>query len=473
MAFKKKLHLCRPGKEAPKVETHRTKDKVRLEFSNPAEIERGVRQLLANKVSGVLVGIWLLVPEYLRLGIWDLLKSWSGCPDERVEPRLALQLINESALCVNGIRMKRSLSQRGFELANGLPFIATDAAIHHVLDSHGVADAERLQVALGKIRQTFGHFKGEILVIDPHRMKSFSKRQMIRRQKDKQSNPVKMAQTFFNLDAETEQPVCFTTASSARTVTQATPELLTLTDSILKPNAHKPLLLADNEHYSVELFEWISSQSRFDLLVPMPYNASVLRSIRRLSPKAFTRHWAGYATAKQPYSLTRSHEGPYYQFIQRKGERLEDYDFKAFLCTSDRDETTDLSQRYPQRRHIEVFFKNDQALGWERAGTMNLNIRYGQMTMALIAQAASFMMRQRLGSPIDQWDAPHLSKDFFRGLDGDIRVQRDSIVVTYYNAPNPDLMKKHYEHMPEKLSSEGINPKISWLYDFKLDFRFK
>jgi hypothetical protein len=473
MAFKKKLHLCRPGKETPKIETHRTKDKVRLELSNSAQIERGVRQLLANKVSGVLVGIWLLVPEYLRLGILDLLKSWSGFPDERVEPRLALQLVNESALCVNGIRMKRSLSQRGFELANGLPFIATDASIHHVLDSHGVADAERLQVALGKIRQTFGHFKGEILVIDPHRMKSFSKRQMVRRQKDKQSNPVKMAQTFFTLDAETKQPVCFTTASAARTVTQATPDLLALTDSILKPNAPKPLVLADNEHYSVELFEWICSRSRFDLLVPMPYNTSVLRSIRRLSPEAFSPRWAGYATAKQPYHLTRSHEGPYYQFIQRKGERLEEYDFKAFLCTSDRDEMTDLSQHYPQRWHIEEFFKNDQALGWERAGTMNLNIRYGQMTMALIAQAASLMMRQRLGPPVDQWDAPHVSKDFFRGLDGDIRVQRDSIVITYYNAPDVDLMKNQYEHMPEKLSSEGINPKIPWLYDFKLDFRFK
>ena len=473
MAFKKKLHLCRPGNEPLRVETHRTKEKVRLEVSDPPDIERGVRQLLANKVSGILVGIWLLIPEYLRLGIWDLLKSWSGLPDERVQPRLALQLINESALCVSGIRMKRSLSQKGFELANGLPFIATDAAIHHVLDSHCVADAQRLQIALGKVRETFGHFKGDILVIDPHRMKSFSKRQMVRRQKDKDSSPVKMAQSFFSLDAETKQPLCFMTASSARTTTQATPELLTLTDSILKLNGHKPLVLADNEHYSVELFEWISSQSRFDLLVPMPYNASVLRSIRRLSPEAFTRHWAGYATAKQPYSLTRSHDGPYYQFIQRKGERLEDDDFKAFLCTSNRDETADLSQNYPQRWHIEEFFKHDQALGWERAGTMNLNIRYGQMTMALIAQAACFMMRQRLGSPVDQWDAPHVSKDFFRGLEGDIRVQRDSIVVTYYNAPNPDLMKKHYENMPEKLSSEGINPTIPWLYDFKLDFRFK
>jgi hypothetical protein len=473
MASKKKLHLCRPSNEPLKVETHRTKDKVRLEISAPPDIERGVRQLLANKVSGTLVGVWLLIPEYLRLGIWDLLHGWSGLPDEQVQPRLALQPINESALCVDGIRMKRSLSQRGFELANGLPFIATDAAIHHVLDDCSVADAQRLQIALGKVRQSFGHFKGDILVIDPHRIKSFSKRQMVRLQKDKSSAPVKTAQTFFTLDAETKQPLCFTTASSARTTTQATIELLTLADSILKPNDHKPLVLADNEHYSVELFQWISSQSRFDLLVPMPYNASVLRSIRRLSPEAFTRHWAGYATAKQPYSLTRSHDGPYYQFIQRKGERQKDDDFKAFLCTSDRDETADLSQNYPQRWHIEEFFKNDQGLGWERAGTMNLNIRYGRMTMALIAQAACSMMRQRLGPPIDQWDAPHVSKDLFRGLEGDIRVQHDSVVVTYYNAPNPDLMKKHYEHMPEKLSSEGVNPMIPWLYNFTLDFRFK
>jgi len=92
---------------------------VRLELSDPHEIERGVRQLLANKISGTMVGIWLLIPEYLRLGTWDLLKSWSGMPDERVEPRLALQLINESALCVSGIRMKRTLSQKGFELATG------------------------------------------------------------------------------------------------------------------------------------------------------------------------------------------------------------------------------------------------------------------------------------------------------------------------------------------------------------------
>jgi hypothetical protein len=37
---------------------------------------------------------------------------------------------------------------------------------------------------------------------------------------------------------------------------------------------------------------------------------------------------------------------------------------------------------------VEEFFNDHHKLGWKKAGTLNLNIRYGQMTMALIAQAA-------------------------------------------------------------------------------------
>ena len=48
------------------------------EPADARSVERGVRQLLADKVSGNLLGFWLLVPEHLRLGTWDLLRTWSG-----------------------------------------------------------------------------------------------------------------------------------------------------------------------------------------------------------------------------------------------------------------------------------------------------------------------------------------------------------------------------------------------------------
>ena len=102
---------------------------------------------------------------------------------------------------------------------------------------------------------------------------------------------------------------------------------------------------------------------------------------------------------------------------------------------------------------------------------MNLNIRYGQMTMALIAQAAIHQLRERLSEPHSQWDADHLAKDIFHALEGDMRVTKDTIVVTYYNAPKS--LRSHYEELPEKLANENVEPTVPWLYNYQLDFRFR
>ena len=88
-----------------------------------------------------------------------------------------------------------------------------------------------------------------------------------------------------------------------------------------------------------------------------------------------------------------------------------------------------------------------------RAGTLNLNIRYGQMTLALVAQAAIHQMRQRLGEPFSHWDASHLARDIFGALEGDVRVKDDTILVTYYNAPHQDCLRQQYENLPDKLQT--------------------
>jgi hypothetical protein len=66
-----------------------------------------------------------------------------------------------------------------------------------------------------------------------------------------------------------------------------------------------------------------------------------------------------------------------------------------------------------------------------------------------------------------------LANSIFRGLEGDIRVVRDRIVVTYYDAPQKELLRNQYEGLPEKLRAENVDPRIPWLYGFQLDFRFK
>jgi hypothetical protein len=416
----------------------------------------------------------LLIPEHLRLGTWDLLTAWAGQPTPRVEPRLALQLVHEAALCLTGLRDGRSLRQRGFEIANGLPFVATDVAIHQLLNHHSIEQAKNLQIALGKLRRASGHFLGQVLVIDPHRIPSASKRHM-RRHKKAQSRAIKIAQTFFCLHADTEQPFGFVTGTAARTVTQATGELLDLVAAIgtAAPTAATTLVLADAEHFTAELIDQLHRDTRFDLLVPVPLTKNLLRRIHTLPADQFTSHWAGYATCKLPYTLTHSRRGPFFQFIQRLGECPGQYTYNAFLCTRDDEPARLLSAQFPKRWHVEEFFNRDQDLGWNRAGTQNLHIRYGHMSMSLIAQALIQQLRQRLGEPESGWDCRHLAQKLLAGLEGDIRVQGDTIQVTYYNAPHAQRLQAAYANLPAKLASEGINPRIPWLYDFKLDFRFR
>jgi len=152
MAFKKKLYRYRPKPEPP-LQTQTTKARIKPMPCDPRTIEYGVRQFLADKVMGNLAGVWLLAPELMRLGAWDLVCGWTEKRPERVEPRLALQLIHEAALCITGLRLRRGLNQHIFELANGLPFLAADMAVHELLGARTVIDSQRLQVALGKVRQ--------------------------------------------------------------------------------------------------------------------------------------------------------------------------------------------------------------------------------------------------------------------------------------------------------------------------------
>jgi hypothetical protein len=456
------------------LESFRTLRKNRRERLDHLSVERGVRQLLADKISGNLVGLWLLAPEHLRLGTWDLLTRWAGPSPSDLSSRMAMQLVHEAALGVVHTRTARTLSQKGFELLNGLPFVASDQSIHDLLLVHTVQHAEELQLALGCLRRARGHFQGRLLAIDPHRLPSSSKRQMPRYQGKTAARPHKVTTTFFCLDAETHQPICFLLASSSMTVTQMTPRLLRLAALILNPAPEsKPLIVADNEHYTDELLQAVSGQTPFDLLVPMRNTKQLAASLKTIPQQQFQPRWAGWATTHRPFHFKKHPEITYCQLIQRSGENTEKFHHKAFLATRYRDEVIDLAIHYPQRWHVEEFFNAYQHLGWKRAGTLNLNIRFGQMSMALIAQTVCDQLRKRLGDPFGSWDVPHFASAIFRGIDGDIRVSDNTIIVTLYNAPKPELLRKQYENLPQILEHENLDPRIPWLYNFKLDFRFR
>jgi hypothetical protein len=401
----------------------------------------------------------------LRLGSWDLIKGYTGCSDIDIEPRIAMQIVNEASLCKNRVRKKNYITHQGFELLNGLGFLATDEHVHHFLDNHTVCQAQSLQETLSVIRLNNDHYQGDIIAIDPHRIISTTQRIMPKKKKQPGNPAKKMLQTFFALSTQTGQPIGCGIGSPGANTTKATLDLLNMVQRVNK----KALILADKEHFTEKLVREINQDYEFEYLVPALSTGRIKKIERSLS---YQMQWAGYAVAETMFNFSGCKE-KYRLIIQREGEAKPHYRYKSFLSLSDKPATTLLSEMYSERWSIEEFFNFEGAMGFDRASTFNLNIRYGKMSLALLAQAASYQFRQKLPKPYDRWNAIHLSDAIFNKIDGDIRVKEDTIIVTCYNAPKELKLQDNYQNLPEKLLAQGINPRVPWLYDFKVDFRFK
>ena len=223
-------------------------------------------------------------------------------------------------------------------------------------------------------------------------MVSYSKRAIIQRRPKANEPATKPAQTFFLVDTKTRQPLCLTNASSARHLTSATQELLGLAENILLRPApgQRPLIVAEVEHFTVELWDHVREHKRFDLLVPLRHPQALQDHYRALPPESFIRHGAGLAIATETFHPRRSASSePYHRYIQRTGERPVDYHFQGFAGTAARTEVPALTKDFPDRWHLEEFFRFDQHLGWKHAGTLNLHIRQGQMAMACSPKRSS------------------------------------------------------------------------------------
>lgn len=412
-----------------------------------------------------MVGLWFLAAEHLRLGSWDLIKGYTGCADADIEPRIAMQIVNEAALCSNRVRRSNYIAHQGFELLNGLGFLVTDGQVHDLLDKHTVGEAQSLQESLAVIRANNGHYKGELIAIDPHRIISASQRIMPKKKKQSGKPSEKMLQTFFALDAQTGQPIGCGIGSPGANTAQATKELLSMAGLVNK-NA---LIVADKEHFTEYLIRSIDQESDFGFLVPAISTERVQKIERS---QTYQRKWAGYAVAETMFNFVGRKE-KYRLLSQREGETTKDYVYKSFLTLSDKPATELLTDVYRERWSIEDFFNFDGAMGFDRASTFNLNIRYGKMSLALLAQAATYELRKKLPKPYSRWNSTHLADALFKKMDGDIRVKDDTIIVTCYNAPKELNLQNNYTDLPAKLTAEGIDPKIPWLYNYKLDFRFK
>lgn len=434
-------------------------------------MERQFREILSNKVSGTTTGLWLLIPEHLKLGTWDLLGKMSHSQDDtQLKRKLGLQVIHESAMCNTRIRKSNTICHQGFDILNGLPFIASDVQIHNLLSEHSLEQSRELQIALGKLRQIKGDYRGNLIAMDPHRIVSYTERISPKKKIKRNERAKKMLQTFFAIDSQTGQPIGFDIGFSSNTVSNGTKNLVKQIKEII-PACNNPLILSDAEHYTEELLNLFALDNSLDILVPAPRNQRIVKYFNKLEYKEY---WPGYYIGTSSFRFGDDRSIPEQLLIvQRQGLKQTEFEYKAFISTRKENVVEMLTTEFPTRWTIEEYFKYEGSLGWNKALTQNLNIRYGKMSLCLITQYLINQLRKILPEDYRKYEVKHLSDEMFHKFNGDLRVKDDKIIVTLYGIPEKFGLRTHYENLPQKLESENINPRVPWLYNYKVDFHFK
>lgn len=169
------------------------------------------------------------------------------------------------------------------------------------------------------------------------------------------------------------------------------------------------LIIADKEHFTNELARYMKLETQFGFVIPVINSKRIQKIERSLD---FQPLWAGYAIAETPFRFARGKE-EYRLLVQREGEAKLQY--RSFLALSDLPASKLLTEIFVKRRSIVGFFN----------------------------------------------------------FDGAISVKDDTILVTCYDVPKELKLQQHYQNLPQKLISEGIDPRVPWLYNFKLDFMFR
>ncbi len=373
-------------------------------------------------------------------------------------------------MCNTRIRKSNTICHQGFDILNGLPFIASDVQIHNLLSEHSVEQVRELQVTLGKLRQIKGDYKGNLIALDPHRITSYTERISPKRKIKRNERARKMLQTFFAIDSQTGQPIGFDIGFSSNTVSNATKNLVQQIKQII-PACNNPLILTDAEHYTEELINLFATDDLLDILVPAPRNSRIVKYFKELDYKEY---WPGYSIGTSPFRFSNDKTVPeQLLIIQRQGLRESEFRYKAFISTRKKDIVEMLTTEFPTRWTIEEYFKYEGSLGWNKALTQNLNIRYSKMSLCLISQYLINQLRSCLPDDYRKFEAKHLSDEIFHKFNGDIRVKNDTIIVTFYGIPEKLGLKQHFENLPQKLENNNINPRVPWLFNYAVDFRFK
>jgi hypothetical protein len=406
------------------------------------------------------------MPYLLQLGVFDLVASLGPPkPDGLPKESLALGLVFESIFGYTaGIRSVDTVSRADFGLLAGLPFLPSPSTQYRFLQAVSCHSALDFQVTLGKRLVTLGHITpGQPVNVDAHNIKTYSRKAMKPSFITQEAHYGKAIRTFYTQDQASKKPLIALAAYSGTTVSQSTRQLATLTRTLLERDF---LMVADKEWYCGQLIQDLHAQYGIEVLTPIKSSPKRQAEFEAVPLEQYDQTvWGQVATL---YTTMIHFDGPLRMLLKKR--RNGQY-FALITPACDMTAQTAMPT-YTKRWRIENFFAENTFLGMNHLPSLNLNAIQTMLSLRLLAFHVVDNFRYDLG-PAYQKKSPELiHREFIGGVQGRVQLRGNLIEISIYGFEHEAAAAALLANLDAKLKKAGVDPRIPWLGNRRLRFKF-
>ena len=438
----------------------------RIEVSRQS-IHTELEALLRRGFTTTHAGGFFFIPYLMELDLYKSLgelsaRKTTGIPTEK----MALELIWEPLFgYIKGIRSADPVSQADFGALSGLPFICSASTEYRFLAESTIERAEQFQKHMGKRLVHLGYINGDVINMDGHSIKLFSRKEMKASYLSKDKAYGKAIRTFYTQDQTSKKPLFAKAAYSGATVAQVTPQLVEANKEIL---GGPFLTVNDKEWFIGSLLDQLDKIYGIQVLLP------VKRTPRRLSEmEAIPFQKFKHRHESQPIATLVTELDGFAGKMKLFVKRNSDGSFFALMTNKKYFRAARAMEVYRKRWRLENFFNENVFLGLDRLPSLELNAIQTALTLKMVSFHLVDNFRKNLPKPFFTMKPESIYQHFVQGVQGKVQMKKHKLHVDIYGFQHRDVVAPLFKGLEKKLTAQNIDPRCPWLNDYVLSFSFK
>lgn len=430
-------------------------------------IQTNLEGLLRKGFTTTHAGGFFFIPYLMELDLYKSLGELSthkttGIPTEKV----ALQLIWEPLFgYVKGIRSVDPVSQVDFGALSGLPFICSVSTEYRFLIESTIERSENFQKHMSKQLRHLYYVNGNVLNMDGHSIKLFSRKEMKASYLSKDKTYGKAIRTFYTQDQASKKPLFAKVAYSGATVAQITPHLVEANKEIL---GGPFLSVVDKEWFIGSLLDQLDKIHGIQVLLPLKRTPKRIREMEAIPFDEFKYQYENQPIAKLVTDLD-GFTGKMRLFVKRNSDGT----LFALITNKKYFRAARAMEYYRKRWRIENFFNENVFLGLDQLPSLELNAIQTALTLKMVSFHLIDNFRKNLPSPFCTMKPESIYRHFIQGVQGKVQIKKDKLQVDIYGFQNQEVVAPLFKNIEQKLNSKNIDHRCPWLNNYALNFSFK